>query len=46
MMNYYKSVSEHKEIIRMFMGLQGAMFMLKPDVMKLLEVKISIPLAL
>ncbi|KRT82784.1 hypothetical protein AMK59_4319, partial [Oryctes borbonicus] len=41
MKNYYKSVSEHKEIIRMFMGLQGAMFMLKPDVVKLLESYLS-----
>ncbi|XP_022920277.2 dynein axonemal heavy chain 8 [Onthophagus taurus] len=39
--NYYKSVSEHKEIVRMFMGLQGAMYMLKPDVAKLLESYLS-----
>ncbi|XP_017775151.1 PREDICTED: dynein heavy chain 8, axonemal [Nicrophorus vespilloides] len=35
--NYYQTVSEHKEIVRLFMGLQGAMYLLKPDVLKLLE---------
>lgn len=36
--NYYKIVSENKEIIRIFMSLQGVMFLLKPDVAKLLQV--------
>lgn len=36
--NYYKNVVEQKEITRIFMGLQGAMFLLQPDVVKLLEV--------
>lgn len=36
--NYYKTVSEHKEIVRMFMGLQGAMYQIKPDIAILLEV--------
>lgn len=36
--NYYKTVSEHKEIVRMFMSLQGAMYLTKPDVLALLEV--------
>lgn len=35
--NYYKNVSEQKEIVRVFMGLQGAMYMLQPDVTKLLK---------
>ncbi|XP_044272703.1 dynein axonemal heavy chain 8 [Tribolium madens] len=35
--NYYKIVSENKEIIRIFMSLQGVMFLLKPDVAKLLQ---------
>lgn len=39
--NCYKTVSEHKEIVRIFMGLQGVMYLLKPDVLKLLEVSRS-----
>lgn len=35
--NYYKTVSEHKEIVRMYMSLQGAMYLLKPDMAKFLE---------
>lgn len=37
--NYYKTVSEHKEIVRIFMGLQGAMYLLQPDVVRLLQVQ-------
>lgn len=40
--NYFKTVSEHKEIVRIFMGLQGAMYLLKPDVIRLLQVLIII----
>lgn len=36
--NYFKTVSDHKEIVRIFMGLQGAMYLLKPDVIRLLQV--------
>lgn len=36
--NYYKIVSEHKEIVRILMSLQGVMYLLKPDVAKLLKV--------
>lgn len=36
--NYYKIVAENKEIIRIFLSLQGAMYLLKPDVVKLLKV--------
>lgn len=39
--NYFKTVAEHKEIVRMFMSLQGAMYLTKPDVISLLEVRIS-----
>ncbi|KAJ3662197.1 hypothetical protein Zmor_006553 [Zophobas morio] len=35
--NYYKIVTENKEIIRIFMSLQGVMYLLKPDVAKLLQ---------
>lgn len=38
MNTYYKSVAEQKEIIRIYMGLQGAMYLLQPDVIKLLQV--------
>lgn len=36
--NYHKTVAEHKEIVRIFMSLQGAMYLTKPDVVNLLEV--------
>lgn len=35
--NYYKSVADQKEIVRVFMGLQGAMYLLQPDVNKLMK---------
>lgn len=35
---YYKTIVEHKEIVRIYTGLQGAMYLLKPDVIRLLEV--------
>ncbi|KAB0798200.1 hypothetical protein PPYR_09193 [Photinus pyralis] len=37
LLNYYKQISEQKEIVRVYMGLQGAMYLLKPDVKKLLQ---------
>ncbi|XP_025829635.1 dynein heavy chain 8, axonemal [Agrilus planipennis] len=39
--NYFKSVSEQKEIVRIFMGLQGVMYLLQPDVQKLLKSYLS-----
>ncbi|CAG9764101.1 unnamed protein product [Ceutorhynchus assimilis] len=35
--NYYKSVSENKEIVRVYMSLQGVMYLLSPDVASLLD---------
>ncbi|XP_030752815.1 dynein heavy chain 8, axonemal [Sitophilus oryzae] len=35
--NYYKAVSENKEIVRVYMSLQGIMYVLTPDVNSLLE---------
>ncbi|KAK4886462.1 hypothetical protein RN001_002733 [Aquatica leii] len=35
-LNYYKSVAEHKDVVRTYMRLQGVMYMLKPDIDKLL----------
>ncbi|XP_050311595.1 dynein axonemal heavy chain 8 [Anthonomus grandis grandis] len=35
--NYYKSVSENKEIVRVYMSLQGVLYLLNPDVASLLE---------
>ncbi|KAK6618885.1 hypothetical protein RUM44_003266 [Polyplax serrata] len=35
--NYYKLIAEHKEIVRNIMSLQGAMLLLKPDVLKCTE---------
>ncbi|EEB13574.1 ciliary dynein heavy chain, putative [Pediculus humanus corporis] len=32
--NYYKLIADHKEIVRNVMSLQGAMLLLKPDVIK------------
>lgn len=39
--NYYKSVSENKEIVRVYMSLQGVMYLLSPDVTSLLDVSHS-----
>lgn len=36
--NYYKIISENKEIVRVYMSLQGIMYLLNPDVNALLEV--------
>lgn len=36
--NYFRMVSEHKDIVRSVMALQGMMFMYKPDIEKLLKV--------
>ncbi|XP_044760955.1 dynein axonemal heavy chain 8-like isoform X2 [Coccinella septempunctata] len=36
-MNYYKQVAENKEVIRLYMSLQGAMFLVKPDVASVLN---------
>lgn len=38
--NYFKTVSEHKEIYRIHMGLQGAMYLLQPDVIKIIKVRV------
>lgn len=38
--NYYKAVSENKEIVRVYMSLQGVMYLLSPDVTSLLEVSV------
>ncbi|XP_049886262.1 dynein axonemal heavy chain 8 [Pectinophora gossypiella] len=35
--NYFRMVSEHKEIVRSVMALQGMMYMYKPDIEKLLK---------
>ncbi|PSN47670.1 Dynein heavy chain 8 [Blattella germanica] len=35
MKSYYKSVSEHKEVMRSLMSLQGAIGLLKPDIAKI-----------
>ncbi|KAK5645861.1 hypothetical protein RI129_004325 [Pyrocoelia pectoralis] len=37
LLNYHKLIAEQKEVVRVFMGLQGAMYLLKPDVKKLLK---------
>lgn len=39
--NYYKLIADHKEIVRNVMSLQGALLLLKPDVMKCTEVSFS-----
>lgn len=36
--NYFKIVSENKEIVRIFMSLQGVMYLVNPDILNLLEV--------
>ncbi|XP_045484350.1 dynein axonemal heavy chain 8 [Pieris rapae] len=36
--NYFRMVSEHKDIVRAVMALQGMMYMYKPDIQKLLVV--------
>lgn len=36
--NYFRMVSEHKDIVRSVMALQGMMYMYKPDIEKLLKV--------
>ncbi|XP_050681188.1 dynein axonemal heavy chain 8 isoform X2 [Leptidea sinapis] len=36
--NYFRMVSEHKDIVRAVMALQGMMYMYKPDIEKLLTV--------
>lgn len=38
--NYYKAVSENKEIIRVYMSLQGVMYLLSPDVTSLIDVSV------
>ncbi|XP_028156116.1 dynein heavy chain 8, axonemal [Ostrinia furnacalis] len=35
--NYFRMVSEHKDIVRSVMALQGMMYMYKPDIEKLLK---------
>ncbi|XP_072937033.1 dynein axonemal heavy chain 8 [Epargyreus clarus] len=35
--NYFRMVSEHKDIVRAVMALQGMMYMFKPDIEKLLK---------
>ncbi|XP_060520516.1 dynein axonemal heavy chain 8 isoform X2 [Cylas formicarius] len=35
--NYYKRVSENKEIVRVYMGLQGIWYLLSPDIESLLN---------
>ncbi|CAH0727356.1 unnamed protein product, partial [Brenthis ino] len=35
--NYFRMVSEHKDIVRAVMALQGMMYMFKPDIQKLLN---------
>ncbi|KAJ2947929.1 hypothetical protein O0L34_g9722 [Tuta absoluta] len=35
--NYFRLVSEHKDIVRSVMALQGMMYMYKPDIVKLLK---------
>ncbi|KAL1516507.1 hypothetical protein ABEB36_000416 [Hypothenemus hampei] len=35
--NYYKAVSENKEIMRVYMSLQGVLYLLNPDVAGLLD---------
>ncbi|KAG5868053.1 hypothetical protein JTB14_022256 [Gonioctena quinquepunctata] len=35
--NYFKIISENKEIVRIFMSLQGVMYLVQPDVISLLE---------
>ncbi|CAG9816206.1 unnamed protein product [Phaedon cochleariae] len=35
--NYHKVISDNKEIIRIFMSLQGVMYLVHPDVVSLLE---------
>lgn len=40
--NYFRLVSEHKEIVRSVMALQGIMYMYKPDIEKLIKVTITI----
>ncbi|CAK1540075.1 unnamed protein product [Leptosia nina] len=36
--NYFRMVSEHKDIVRAVMALQGMMYMFKPDIQKLLVI--------
>lgn len=36
--NYFRMVSEHKDIVRSVMALQGMMYKYKPDIEKLLKV--------
>lgn len=36
--SYFRMVSEHKDIVRAVMALQGMMYMYKPDIEKLLTV--------
>ncbi|KAI8438603.1 hypothetical protein MSG28_011048 [Choristoneura fumiferana] len=35
--NYFRMVSEHKDVVRAVMALQGMMYMFKPDIEKLLK---------
>ncbi|KAJ8919736.1 hypothetical protein NQ315_006264 [Exocentrus adspersus] len=35
--NYFKIVSENKEIVRIFMSLQGVMYLVNPDIINLLQ---------
>lgn len=39
--SYFRMVSEHKEIVRSVMALQGMMYMFKPDIEKLLKVGLT-----
>ncbi|KAJ8960348.1 hypothetical protein NQ317_010573 [Molorchus minor] len=36
-LNYFKTVSENKEVMRIYMGLQGVMYLVNPDILALLE---------
>lgn len=40
--SYFRMVSEHKDIVRSVMALQGILYMYKPDIEKLLNVKIFV----
>lgn len=37
--NYYRLIADHKEVVRNVMSMQGAVLLLKPDVMKCTEVR-------
>ncbi|KAJ8938536.1 hypothetical protein NQ318_016906 [Aromia moschata] len=36
-LNYFKTVSENKEVMRIYMSLQGVMYLVNPDIVALLE---------